>query len=96
MAGGGMSMEYDMFLVEVSEWFDWFKKCTNRRSKPQLTDELIVLLAVRAVQYANELEPKYYGRLPKRTRNRLIKASVIDQYCQLVNGLRVEGMPSYG
>jgi hypothetical protein len=82
--------EYYLFLVEVTVWFDWLKRYVRRRAIAQVADEAIVLVAVKAVCYANELEPKYYGRLPARTRSRLIKTSILDQYFEILSSSKIE------
>jgi hypothetical protein len=70
-------------LAEISKWFDWMKRRMLRGKLPQLSDETTVLFAAKAVQYANELEPRYYGRgLPAQVRDRLISTRIVDECCE--------------
>jgi hypothetical protein len=82
--------DYLALLVEATEWFDWMTCKARWNMFSQLSDEVRVLFAIRAVQYANELEPKHCGRLSGRIRNRLIRCRLVDQYCEYLNSSAIQ------
>jgi hypothetical protein len=84
MASCGMTIEHLARIVEASEWFDWIQRKMSLGRIPPLTDEVAVLFAVNAIQYADLLEPDY-GCLPKRIRERLIKSRIVDFCCHYFN-----------
>lgn len=80
-----INTDYVALLIEATEWFDWMKHKARWHRFSGLTDELRVLFAIRSVLYANELEPKYFGRLPRHIRDGLIRMRLADQYREYVN-----------
>jgi hypothetical protein len=74
--------EYLKRLVEATEWFDWMRRKMRDRRIAQLDEEATVLIAMTAVEYANELEPTYGRGLPKQLRSRLIKRCIINLTCR--------------
>jgi hypothetical protein len=81
------TLDRALFMAEISEWYDWMVTQIASRRLIDLDAETSVLVVANAIRAVDSVEPRYYGSLQRRVRDRMIKAHILLQYWERCRAL---------